>query len=69
MLAKPRNGDSPLEAGESAVAGLCGLLCAATQDDLRESLELTNRSRVLIIGSEGITDPRIFEAIMVENDG
>jgi len=66
MLAKPDNGDSALEAGESAVAGLCGLLGAATQDELRESLELTPQSRVLIIGSEGVTDPHIFEAIMNE---
>ena len=68
MLAKPNNGDSAIEAGESAVAGLCGLLCVATQDELRESLELTNQSRVLIIGSEGITDPYIFEKIMSEKD-
>lgn len=66
MLANPDNGDSALEAGESAVAGLCGLLCAATQDELRESLELTNQSRVLIIGSEGVTDPHIFKTIMSE---
>ena len=68
MLAKPDNGDSALEAGESAVAGLCGLLGAATQDELRESLELTPQSRVLIIGSEGVTDPHIFEAVMNARD-
>ena len=64
VLARP-NGDDPLiEAGESAVAGLAVLVCAAKQIDLKEKLGLDEHSRVLLIGSEGVTDREIFNTIM-----
>lgn len=53
-----------IEAGESAVAGLCGLVCSATQNDLRDVLKLDGGARVVLIGSEGVTDPDVFKAIM-----
>ncbi len=59
------HGDDPaLEAGESAVAGVCLLLAASEQPDLYEQLKLTPESSVLIIGSEGATDPDIYEAML-----
>ena len=64
MLANSEFGDAAIEAGESAVAGLAALICAAKQDNLRDALQLSDSSRVLLFGSEGVTDQTIFDEIM-----
>ena len=64
MLANSELGDAVIEAGESAVAGLAALICAAKQDNLRDALQLSDSSRVLLFGSEGVTDQTIFDEIM-----
>lgn len=64
MLACPKGTDTPLQAGESAVAGLCALLAARQKPSLSEQLCLDAHSRVLIIGTEGITDDEIYHQIM-----
>lgn len=64
LLARPENGDPVVEAGESAVAGLAALIAARRNADLSAKLGLDEASRVLLIGSEGVTDPAIFAAIM-----
>ncbi len=64
LLARPRDGDAPIEAGESAVAGLAALIAARQDAELSERLGLDTTSRVLLIGSEGVTDPEIFNRIM-----
>jgi len=65
-LANGIAGDPSIEAGESAVAGLIGLACAASNSDIRQRLSLTSNSRALVIGSEGVTDPDVFKAILAE---
>lgn len=64
LLAAGTAGDPPLVAGESAVAGLAALLCACAQPRLRQELELTAESRILLIGSEGATDPEVYRNIV-----
>ena len=67
LLANPPGSDPKIEAGESAIAGLAALISIRTDTSDRElanRLQLDENSRVLLIGSEGITDPEIFEAIM-----
>ncbi|MHC8509446.1 MAG: diaminopropionate ammonia-lyase [Rhodospirillales bacterium] len=64
LLARPSDGDPKIEAGESAVAGLAALIAARTDAALSGKLGLDEKSRVLLIGSEGVTDPEIFAAIM-----
>ena len=64
MLACPAGTDAPLQAGESAVAGLCALVAARHDKALSKKLGLDATSRVLIIGSEGITDQEIYDQIM-----
>ncbi|NNF77737.1 MAG: diaminopropionate ammonia-lyase [Rhizobiales bacterium] len=66
LMARPFEGDQPLEAGESAIAGLAGFICAATQRQLREKIGLDENSRVLLIGSEGVTDRSLFNQLMAE---
>ena len=64
LLALPKGNDPVIKAGESAVAGLAVLVCASKQPGLREKLGLDKNSRVLLIGTEGVTDAEIFARIM-----
>lgn len=68
LLAGAVTGDPVVEAGESAVAGLAALIAACQSPQLRGTLALDDGARVLLIGSEGVTDPEIFEAIMAGRD-
>ena len=63
-LARPTGSDPAIEAGESGVAGLAALIEAAGSIEMRNNLALNEASRVLLIGSEGVTDPDIFAEIM-----
>lgn len=64
MLARGDANGKSVVAGESAVAGLAGLLLAAKDPELRRKLQLTPESRVLLIGSEGATDADLYKAIV-----
>lgn len=56
--------DPPVVAGESAVAGLAGLLCLAERPHWRSAIGLDTQSTVLLIGSEGDTDPDSYRRIV-----
>jgi diaminopropionate ammonia-lyase len=64
LLASGRNGDPIIVAGESAVAGLAGMLLAANEPQARAALGLTRESRVLVFGTEGDTDPELYRRIV-----
>lgn len=66
LLARPLAGDPMVESGESGVAGLAALLVARQHPETSDLLGLDEASRVLLIGSEGITDPDIYQQIMQE---
>ncbi len=68
LLARPEEGDPAIEAGESGIAGLAALIAARQDEDLSGKLGLDAQSRVLLIGSEGVTDPAIFTMIMDGRD-
>ncbi|NOG69260.1 diaminopropionate ammonia-lyase [Roseicella sp. DB1501] len=51
-------------AGESAVAGLAGLLLAARDPFGRSMLGLEEGSRILLFGTEGATDPALYERLV-----
>ena len=68
LLANAETGDEVVEAGESAVAGLAAVISACQDPALSNALGLDATSRVLLIGSEGVTDPAIYEAIMAGAD-
>ncbi|MBY0332662.1 MAG: diaminopropionate ammonia-lyase [Acetobacteraceae bacterium] len=55
--------DPPLVAGESAVAGLAGLLLAGREPYARAALGLEETSRVLLFGTEGATDPALHASL------
>ena len=56
-LARPVAQDPAIVGGESGVAGLAGLMRAATMADIGAKLALDRSSRVLVINTEGATDP------------
>ena len=66
MLARDK---TPIEAGESAVAGLAGCLAACANPELKTELDLNERSRVLVLGTEGATDREIYDAIIAKDGG
>ncbi|UCC45672.1 MAG: diaminopropionate ammonia-lyase [Candidatus Zixiibacteriota bacterium] len=62
----PRGGDLRIISGESGAAGLAGLLAIlndATLTHVRETLGLGRSSRILVINTEGATDPEGFHRI------
>ena len=63
-LAAGTGGDTAIIGGESGVAGLAGLLAACASPDIRERLRLDEKSRVLLIGSEGATDPEVYAQLV-----
>ncbi|NOX41942.1 MAG: diaminopropionate ammonia-lyase [Alphaproteobacteria bacterium] len=68
LLARPIENDPVIEAGESAVAGLAALIAVRQDAEFSAELDLNAGSRVLLFGSEGVTDPEIFAAIMAGSD-
>ena len=65
-LAHPPDGDPALAAGASGSAALGGLLAvcgAPTMQPVREHLGVGPASRVLVIVSEGVTDPALWHEV------
>jgi diaminopropionate ammonia-lyase len=63
LFATPSSGDPVIVSGETGAAGLAALLAAQNYPALRELLGLDASSRVLLLGSEGDTDPDIYKSI------
>ncbi|MEV8468450.1 diaminopropionate ammonia-lyase [Fluviibacterium sp. DFM31] len=63
-LAFPTGGDPAVVAGESAVAGLAGLLALAEDAEARRLLHLGPDARVLLFGTEGDTDPTLYQDLV-----
>ena len=64
VLAAPAAGDRPVVAGETGGVGLAALLAAQQHPALRQVLALDAHSRVLLLGSEGDTDPVIYREVV-----
>lgn len=58
----------PIVAGESAVAGMAGLILGGQNSQLRDALGLNAQSQVLLIGSEGATDPELYTQMVGRSD-
>ena len=63
LLALAPYGDEPIVAGESAVPGLAGFLAAATSPTLAERMGIGSESRIVLIGTEGATDPLLYQEL------
>ena len=64
LLADGVGGDTPVVCGESAGAGLAGMLAAMAEPGLAAGLGLDENSRVLVFGTEGDTDPELYARIV-----
>jgi len=53
-----------IEAGESSVAGLAGLIESMKDQKISETMGLNDESVVLLFGTEGATDPEIYHSIV-----
>jgi diaminopropionate ammonia-lyase len=63
LLATPPYGDPPIVAGESAIAGLAGLLHAMDDPEFRDQMGLAPDSKVLLFGTESDTDPDLYREL------
>jgi diaminopropionate ammonia-lyase len=66
-LARPASGDPSIAAGASGAAALGGLLALCrdhSMHQVKQQLNIDDRSRVLAIVSEGVTDPELWDAVM-----
>ena len=61
------NNDTPIVAGESAVAGLCGFLITQSEKSIREQLGINENSAILFFGTEGDTDELMYEQLVGKN--
>ena len=66
MAERLAGGNTAIEAGESAVGGLIGLLEIAQDEKIKKQLALNSDSVILLFGTEGATDPDIYNAITKE---
>jgi diaminopropionate ammonia-lyase len=64
LLAKPSAPDPAVVAGETGSVGLGLLLAIEKSPELKQLLGLNAHSRVLILGSEGDTDPAIYQSVV-----
>jgi diaminopropionate ammonia-lyase len=64
LLARGYEHDPAIEAGESAVPGLAALILARQSTEYSASLGLDAQSKVLIIGTEGATDPEVYSQLV-----
>ena len=64
LLAQGVDGDPSLVAGESAVAGLAGLICSMNDPQIASHLGLNSNSQVVLIGTEGATDPELYQRLI-----
>jgi diaminopropionate ammonia-lyase len=64
LLADAPFDDPPVVGGESGVAGLAAALLAASDSSARQSLGITESSRIMTIGTEGATDPEVYQQLV-----
>lgn len=64
LLADAPFGDVPLVGGESGVAGLAGLIALSQDADARRQVGLGKDSTVVVFGTEGATDPEMYQEIV-----
>jgi len=64
LLAKGDTGAAPIVAGESAVPGLAVVIAACKQAELKLTLDLNDNSVIILLGTEGASDPEIYQQLV-----
>ena len=60
-------GDSPVVIGETGIAAWAGFLASIYDENLSQQLGLDYNSRVVIIATEGATDPEVYRSLVGAN--
>ena len=68
LLAQGTSGPG-IEAGECSTAGLAALLAATNDIEIATELGLNENSIILLIGTEGATDPEIYKELVERSHG
>ncbi|PLP57669.1 diaminopropionate ammonia-lyase [Mesorhizobium loti] len=63
-LARPAGDDRAIVSGESGCVGLAGLMRALAEPEWKAALRLDASSRILLINTEGATDPGLYEQLV-----
>lgn len=63
-LAHPVGNDPAVVAGESGGVGLAGLIRATAAADLKAKLDLGPAARILVVNTEGATDPALYAQLV-----
>lgn len=63
-LASPLGRDPAIVAGESGGVGLAGLISILREPDLAAKIGIGPQARVLVVNTEGATDPALYEKIV-----
>lgn len=66
VLASGQEGDKPVVAGESGVAGLAGLIVLLQDVETAKRIGLDTSSRILLINTEGATAPETYRLLVGE---
>jgi diaminopropionate ammonia-lyase len=64
QAAQPTGNDPPAVIGDTGSAGWAGFLAASSDPQLSQQLGLDDRSRVVIVVTEGATDPQVYRDIV-----
>ena len=64
LLARGEFGDQAIVAGESAIAGLAAFIASSQSENLSNALGITRKSVIMVIGTEGATDPEIYNSLV-----
>jgi diaminopropionate ammonia-lyase len=64
LFANGNFGETSIEAGECSASGLAALLIAKNNPSIWRQLELNKDSTVLLIGTEGATDPILYKQLI-----
>jgi len=64
LFADAQMAEQPIEAGECAVAGALALMGICQDKNLQRRTGIDSGSRILLIGSEGATDPEVYRQLL-----
>jgi diaminopropionate ammonia-lyase len=60
--------DESIAIGETGIAAIAGFIAAANDAQIRDQLGLDEKSRVVLVATEGVTDPGVLDNLISEGD-
>ena len=66
MLEKKYFSNEPIIAGECATPGIISLIAASENENIKNKLELSDESNILLIGCEGDADENLYKKLLNE---